>query len=506
MQPFGGGIFNNDIPGAADIITGGIPNCVYEFTTPDDVAQAYDDAFQDCQQEIAAVQAQIAQKRALIGRLQVGGSRANIATAQSAIVDRESELRALRVKEERLFLEFNEAEAQAAAATVQPFNEKFSSVSCFDSTGTDFIGSTFFDFPVARFPAGAAPRYWQGTLQGDGTYADVFSPAKSYNYASVACTPFLFQRNQDGSIPAAKLAGGLALAPTTVPTCIMSVHDAGGSSSRVQCDYDFTNTMSVGAGYNTTTGAAGDKFFTAGYSFYLDRTHPSSNVVDTYFTEPTIVATQTAAQMRQRFGARQYIGNAFPVSDAQLDRDAVAGHIQNFRLYDHIFATAKKPSGILFRTRTATAVAPAAARVYMMYCSVPDEPDALAAELRYTTNAGGINAARIYVTLSNPVCVDANNATATVPFPLATFNALKQANVAWDMILLDEDFVQADPQVRVQDGPADVLGNALAALEHRTHALGGANLLGKRTGAVQVVCLHKVLIEQDHIPRDVCCL
>ena len=207
------------------------------------------------------------------------------------------------------------ATAQEAGTHISPFTyigttDQLSEVSCFKNAGTNFKGSTYFDFPLATFPAAPSA----------ATFA--------YNFLTVSCTPFMFQTQpvgaNTGKILKAFLNDFYARYLTVFPKCIMDVDHVSGT--RVVCNYDFTSTMSTERGVGVTTvvpyvpgaAAAGDTFFVPGFTYALGRGEGAeginSNVLGTYRQDANIdAALFTAANLRASYAAAQFIGNKFVV-------------------------------------------------------------------------------------------------------------------------------------------------------------------------------------------------
>ena len=425
-------------PQTADIITSGIRNVLYDFRTP---AQVNATATAERDATAAAITANSANIQALVtvnGENMVNGNRDLVARNKVQIERLRLENAALStrlISEEALVLI---AGAQAAATHIDPLRRDSSA--CFKisfATGTNFTGTCTFDFPIARFPAGDAQRFWQA-----GPPAT--TQAASHNFVAVACTPLMFLADGDGAnegrIPAAAVAGPLAKTLTTCPTCIMDVTQVAGSL--VTCAYDFTDTVRFEQGYNSTAAALGSKFFVGGYSFYLSRLEAdASNMIATYMQHAHITADGTSQDARDRYADIFRIGNMFSVATAQLSWMHQAGNVVQFILKDYLFAT-DKVKGVFFRSTTAHE-----GRVHLFYAPIEER----SAQVVYTTGGGGAYATgRSRIFTGRPYMYSRG---VLADIPRALMQALGAANIAYDMVILDEEFCEQNKTFTSAVGP-----------------------------------------------------
>jgi len=390
--------------------------------------------------ELAAAVTALADAHDLVNRLRVGNNAEARAKAQVALEN--AIIAEAAAAEARHLSETMEAAAtgQAMLPSINPIGLSGGEVesdptACFKFAGTSFQGTCTFEFPVATFTAGVAPRFWQ---VGNTTQVD------THNFLSVACTPFMFQANQDGTIPIANLNGpgvthANALHLTSVPACIFDISQVSAEGT-VTCKYDFEKTMSIERGRDTTNNAEGTKFYVPGYTCALGRGEGiKSNVLADYNTNANLDAGNTAQDLRDIYGLKQFIGNRFPVPAGNLTFAEANGFATYTFLYDYIFATQSTISGLLFVTQGAYP-AGGAGREYMFY--VPTPAWGLGARVEYTVGGGGAYAAgRARITLSKPQCIRATDG-AIVDFPWATLDAIQTANIGWNMMIIDEEFVQ----------------------------------------------------------------
>ena len=426
-------------PLGAQILTSGIREALYVFKAPQVLEADLEQLNAAAKAELDAAEAALSDAHALVNRLRVGSDPEELAVAKAELEEaRIAEAAARKTHADTDVLE-DAAIAQSQLTHIDPFlpepgKEGPGRVACFQG-GTKFQGTCTFDFPVATFPAGNAPRYWQA-----GPHP--VSQVGTHNYLSVACTPFMFQaRATDGLIPIGNLndageGGGNAnaLHLTTIPTCILDVTQVSGAGT-VTCNYDFTKTMSAARGRDYTGNVDGDKFFIAGFTFALSRGEDhKSNVLADYNQYPNLAHAVTAQQLRDIYAQKQFIGNQFRVPYNTVGAASANGVLTAVYLYDYIFAT-QTISGLLFKTATAYQ-----GRTYMFY--VPVTADNLAARVRYTHNGNGQYAAgRARIELPAPKCVTATDGE-IVAFPRATFVNIIQAHIDWNMIILDKPFVQ----------------------------------------------------------------
>jgi hypothetical protein len=423
-------------PVGLDILTSGIREALYGFHSPQVLEDDLGDANTDRQNEFNAAVTALSDAHALVSRLRVGGDPEELAESRAVLENaRIAEAVARTAYEDSTVLEAA-AHAQNALTHIDPFlpePDKFGPgrAACFQFAGTKFQGTCTFEFPVATFAVGNLPRYWQ---------AGPVSQVGTHNYLSVACTPFMFQsRAADGLIPIANLNGigvgaANALYITTIPTCILDVAQVSDAGT-VTCNYDFTKTMSTEQGHDATNGADGAKFFIPGFTFALSRGEgDKSNVLADYNQFPNLAAGIAAQDLRDIYGTKQFIGNQFTVPHLKIGYTHLGGVLTSMRIYEYIFAS-QTISGLLFKTAAAHA-----GREYMFY--VPVTADTLAARVEYTHGGDGqYVAGRARIDLPAPQCVSATDG-AIVGFPSATFAAILAANIDWNMIILDEPFVQ----------------------------------------------------------------
>ena len=426
----------NANPAGAEILTSGIREALYGFDSPQVLEDELGDANTDRQNEFNAAVTALSDAQALVSRLRVGGDPEELAVARAALENaRIAEAAARTAYADSNVLE-EAAQVQNALTHIDPFLPEPDKpgpgrAACFQFAGTKFQGTCTFDFPVATFAAGNAPRYWQ---------AGPVSQVGTHNYLSVACTPFMFQaRAADGLIPIANLNGAgagaaNALYITTIPTCILDVAQVS-ETGTVTCNYDFTKTMSAAEGRDDTNGAAGDKFFIPGFTFALSRGEgDKSNVLADYNQFPNLAAGIAAQDLRDIYAAKQFIGNQFTVPHANFAYQYAGGVITTLRIYDYIFAT-QTVSGLLFKT-----AGPHGGRTYMFY--VPVTADILAAQVFYTHNGDGqYETGQVRINLPAPQCVTLTDGQ-IVGFSRATFQAIIDAGIDWNVIILDEPFVQ----------------------------------------------------------------
>ena len=313
VQPYTG-IAN---PTAQQILTSGIRGVLFEFTSPQLLLIELTDENTARGNELAAAVAALADAHDLVNRLRVGNNAESRAIAQvaleNAIIAEKAATKA------RVLSEMYEVAAtqQTMLASINPLGigeTESDPTACFKFAGTSFQGTCTFEFPVATFTAGVAPRFWQ---VGNTTHVG------THNFLSVACTPFMFQANQDGTIPIANLNGAgvthaNALHLTTVPACIFDISQVSAEGT-VTCKYDFEKTMIDTRGRDTTNNVDGTKFYVPGYTFALGRGEDiKSNVLADYNTNANLDAGNTAQDLRDIYGLKQFIGNRFPVPAGNL--------------------------------------------------------------------------------------------------------------------------------------------------------------------------------------------
>ena len=421
----------NANPPGAQIFTSGIREALLTFTSPQvleaQTAQAHTAALTALTNAVDALNA----AHARVQRLRVGGDPEELATARVAVETTRSAEAAARVASEQAQTLRDAAAAQNQLLDIDPFAEP---VPCFKrGAATRFQGTCTFSYPVATFPAGNAPRFWQ---VGPTTQAG------PHNFLSAGCIPLYFMSRVDnGLIPIAQLnGGGVTRADAQfihhVPMCVFDITQVSADGT-ITCNYDFDKTMSPVRAFNSTANADGNFTpFVAGFSLLLGRGEDiKSNLVTEYITSPNLSATTTAQQLRTHYAATNYIGNKYPVALGDLTATSAGGVLTGLKLYSFLFAT-RKVSGLLFETTNAHTDG----RIYMMYVSVT--ADDLAARVEYTTNPdGSVHETKARIELPQPKCVTQNNGNVT-NFPQATFDAIRTANNPWRLIIIDEPFVQ----------------------------------------------------------------
>ena len=428
-------------PAAADIITSGFRNVLYQYRTPARVVQDATAARDDTANAIGVHNARIAELQSENARNVVNGDKHIIAMNNVEITERRKDLVSLQtqlVEQEALLVL---ATAQAAATHIDPLRRD--SNACFRASSTTFKGTCTFGFPVARFAAGDFPRFWA---------AGPSMRPESYNYVAVACTPLMFERGADGLIAAAKVAGASALTTghhSIVPRVIMDINHISADGT-VNCEYDFTNTLDddFAARDSTNHNNDGHKFFTAGYSLWLSRLEgDKSNILANLVQNAHLLDGRTQQQVRDDYGARFVIGNLFPVPANKLLVSSADGTVTAFNIYNYLLATTTSIKGVFIR-----ATQPHNGRIYMYYAPLLDEKTGRV--LQYTTaNAGEVDSQTRWIGIrtgqpkmyANGVLVDVTR---------ALFDTVKGIqNQSFEMILLDKDFAEQNQTYDSEVGP-----------------------------------------------------
>ena len=443
--------YNIANPLAAEIVTSGIRPALYDFRDSqqvvDELTDERDDAIDERDDKLAEVNALVD----LINRLQVGGDPAVRAQSKAQLPIKRTELAALQKNLDDLEALVEAATVQNAAVNVQPFlpepgTEGPGRAALFQLGGTQFTGTCTFGFPSATFlPTNLnANAFWRAVAAGTG-HTDV----NANMFVAAACTPLMFPRYatgaNEGLLPRAGVVSGAAHTVNVTPQCIFDVaaFDNDPNTGTVTCNYDFTNSLSSAGSYNATTNNENNiGWFAGGYSLLLGRQEGvKSNMLASYVTEPNIVPAATRQELRDVYGNKFVIGNRVPLTHEQFAFTYNAGRATGATLYNIFFATKKVPERLIFVSSVHNH------RKYMMILSRSDRD--YSARMEYTTAGGGaINQIRCRIDFDETplFCSVPDGAGNFVPGEGQTQLLMQAmttaANVSWDMILPDSDFVE----------------------------------------------------------------